>query len=139
MRLPATRHSGDSWTWITRLALAATAGYLLWLTACLIGKPAIPWDDHFISYIYSRNLATGHGLRYNATDASPTEGFSSLTHVVLVAAGYRLGLDPLLTTRVLSLLFFLLVPATLGLSLAGLLHVPASAALLLTCAAQLLL
>ena len=122
-----------------RLALAAAAACIIWLTACTIGSEEIPWDDNFISYIYSRNVAAGHGFRYNATDPSPTEGFSSLTHVVLVAAGFKLGLDPLLATRLIGSLFFLLIPATLGLSLARLLRLPAAVPLLITCAAQFLL
>ena len=63
-------------------------------------------DDAYITYIYGQNLADGHGLRYNISDAAPTEGSSSLLHVMLVAVGTHFEIDPLTLTRGLSVLGF---------------------------------
>ncbi len=61
-------------------------------------------DDAYITYIYARNLAEGAGLRYNALDPNPTEGSTSLLHVLLTAGGLRLGFTPLAFTRIISVL-----------------------------------
>jgi hypothetical protein len=67
-------------------------------------------DDAFITYVYARNLAEGHGLRFNAADPDPVEGFSSPLHVGFAALAEAAGMDPVVSTRVLSLLAFLAVP-----------------------------
>lgn len=123
-------------SWIVSLTLAAGFCYLAWLTGCAAAGKQLPWDDNFISYIYSRNLAEGHGLRYNIGDIRPTEGFSSLTHVLVVAMGYAFGMDPLVVTRGLSLACFLLIPVTLGWSLSRLLKTPLPDALAIACASM---
>ena len=63
-------------------------------------------DDAYITYVYGQNLAEGHGIRYNPTDADPTEGSSSLLHVLMVAGGVKLGIDPLTLTRGLAMTLF---------------------------------
>lgn len=65
-------------------------------------------DDAYITYIYAQNLADGFGLRYNATDLSPTEGSSSLLQTLLVAGAAKAGLDPLLFSRALNIGIFAL-------------------------------
>jgi arabinofuranosyltransferase len=60
------------------------------------------FDDAFISFRYSRHLAAGQGLTWNVGEP-PTEGYSSVLHVVGLAPLIRAGADPLLATRVLSL------------------------------------
>jgi len=67
-------------------------------------------DDAYITYIYSEHLAQGFGLRYNVSDADPTEGSSSLLHLGLVAIGFLMGLDPLTFTRLLGVTIFLVAP-----------------------------
>ena len=69
-------------------------------------------DDAFISFRYAKNLADGHGLRFNISDA-PIEGYSNFLWVVLLAGARRVGLDIPTTAWVLSiasaaLLFFAL-------------------------------
>lgn len=90
---------------------------LVWILACQISESR--WDaidDSFITYVYSRNLAEGHGIRYNSTDIEPTEGSSSLLHVFILALAFKLDIDPLTATRGLSLVFFLTVPFVVGLA-----------------------
>jgi hypothetical protein len=58
-------------------------------------------DDAFISYRYAQNLAAGHGLVFNPGER--VEGYSNFLWVVLVAAGIRLGIDPLLCSKLLGL------------------------------------
>jgi hypothetical protein len=136
---PATRTPGftaNPWPWAVTLTLAAAFLYLAWLTGGAITAREFAWDDNFISYIYSRNLAEGHGLRYNIDDPVPTEGFSSLTHVLLVALGFRFGVDPLVMTRSFSLVSFLLIPVALALGLSKLSKAPVHEALAVACASQ---
>jgi hypothetical protein len=134
---PWFSRTGFPWSLVTTLALAAAIGYLAWAGACTIGAPETVWDDNYMTYVYSRNLAQGHGLRFNPTDASPTEGFSSLSHVLLVTLGDKLGMDPLVASRGLSLFIFLLIPLVIGVPLARLLETPRSPVLACAYGAQL--
>src|SRR5437762_1835008 len=59
-------------------------------------------DDAFIAFQYARHLAEGVGLRFNVTDAQPTEGYSSLLHVLALATSFRFGGEPLIATRLLA-------------------------------------
>ncbi len=96
--------------------------FVSWYAACHIShfRDFAP-DDAFITYIYGRNLAEGHGLRYNPADSTPTEGFSSLLHVVITALGYRLGIEGLTLTRGVNALVFgfmsILIAATASTSI----------------------
>ena len=49
-------------------------------------------DDAYITYRYAENLATGHGLVFNAA-APPVEGYSNLSWIVLLAGLARRGFD----------------------------------------------
>jgi len=136
--LVESRRAASFWSWTAGLSLAVAVVSLVWITACVMGTREITWDDNYISYIYSRNLAQGHGLRYNAADPAPTEGVSSLSHVLLVALTDRLGVDPLAASRGASLLFFVLIPLLVGLPLARLLEMSAVTALAVCYAGQIL-
>ena len=87
------------------VSLAIVAFALVgWLLACLVNTTRErAADDAFITYIYGRNLAEGHGLRYNASDPEPTAGTSSTLHVLLCAAATRLDLDLLAFTRLIGI------------------------------------
>jgi hypothetical protein len=74
-------------------------------------------DDAYITFVYARNLAEGHGLRFNANDLRPVEGFSSPSHVLITAATLRARLDPLEFTRGLGLVAFLTVPLAFALAI----------------------
>ena len=59
-------------------------------------------DDAFILFRYARNLVRGGGFAWDPGGA-PIEGFTSTLHVLLLAAGLRLGVDPLLLAQLLGL------------------------------------
>jgi len=61
------------------------------------------FDDSFITYRYAKNLADGNGIVFNPGDP-PTEGYTPLLLVLLLAPFLKIGLDPLVITRVLSFL-----------------------------------
>jgi hypothetical protein len=60
-------------------------------------------DDAFISFRYARNLATGHGLVFNAGDPQPVEGYTNFLWTLLLAGTTVLGLDPEMAARILGL------------------------------------
>jgi hypothetical protein len=70
----------------------------------------VDFDDNWITYRYARNLAAGSGFVFNPGDPAPTEGFTSLFHVVFTALGLRLGFEPLLFSQISSLLLLGSVP-----------------------------
>lgn len=65
-------------------------------------------DDAGISFAYARNLAEGHGL-VSQPGASPVEGYSNFTWVVLLSPFFLVKLfDPAITPKILSLALVLL-------------------------------
>jgi hypothetical protein len=50
-------------------------------------------DDCFISFRYARNLADGHGLRFNLGETTPVEGYSNFLWVLACALLEKLRLD----------------------------------------------
>lgn len=98
------------------LALGALA-LLAWLLACVVTTTKDrAADDAYITYVYGRNLAEGHGLRYNASDVEPTSGTSSTLHVLLCALATKLELDPLAFTRLLGIAAMLAAAVACGLA-----------------------
>ncbi len=63
----------------------------------------VVFDDAFISYRYAENLADGYGLTWNRGMA-PTEGYTNFLLVIILSFFIRIGLHPLLMTRLLSYL-----------------------------------
>jgi hypothetical protein len=63
-------------------------------------------DDQFISLRYARNLVEGNGLVFNPGER--VEGFTNPSYVLVAALCMIVGLDPLLTTRIISFLCALL-------------------------------
>ena len=59
-------------------------------------------DDAYISFRYARNLAHGHGLVYNAGER--VEGYTNFLFTVLLAGGIRVGLGPVVFSKVLGAL-----------------------------------
>jgi hypothetical protein len=78
--------------------LAAYVALTLWLVA-----PNTPIDDAYISFRYARHLASGHGLVFNLNEA-PVEGYSSLSWVLILAAGARAGIGLPALSQILGLL-----------------------------------
>ena len=67
--------------------------------AVFVGVLALAWlnrfvqDDAFIAFRYADHLAHGQGLVFNLGER--VEGYTCFLYVLLVAAGIRLGLDPI--------------------------------------------
>ncbi|HET9886334.1 MAG TPA: hypothetical protein VFR10_02385, partial [bacterium] len=61
-------------------------------------------DDAFISFRYARNLVHGHGLVFNVGER--VEGYTNFLWTVVIAAGMKLGLDPVMLSQVLGILGF---------------------------------
>ncbi len=61
-------------------------------------------DDAFISFRYADNLAHGHGLVWN--EGERVEGYTNFLWTMLVAAGIRLGFDPVFWSQAIGLLCF---------------------------------
>jgi hypothetical protein len=58
-------------------------------------------DDSFITYRYARNLAHGLGPAWNPGDP-PVEGYSNFLWMLMTALAMRLGIDPVVASRVLG-------------------------------------
>jgi hypothetical protein len=105
--------------------------FVVWYLACALSL----WrdsamDDAYITYVYGRHLAEGHGLRFNVADADPTPGSSSLLHVLLSSAAIARGIDPLVATRWLGLACVAFVGLVLGLAAARAARAPLGAGVL---------
>jgi hypothetical protein len=83
------------------------AGLLLFCLTVYLGSMIsqrnLVFDDAFITYRYARNLANGAGITWNPNEA-PVEGYTNFLLVILLAPLIKLGADPLLATRLFSLL-----------------------------------
>lgn len=105
--------------------------FAAWYGSCRLGtERAAVADDSYITYTYARNVADGHGLRFNATDPEPTSGCSTELHLLYCAAAISLGLDPLLATRGLSLGAVIAIGLLLGLCAARIARAPWNSGLL---------
>ncbi len=96
------------------LICVLVTGLALWHASVLLERPAFPFDDAYISFRYADNFVRGRGLVYNPGE--PVEGYTNFLWVLLIAAGIRLGFDPLDTAQVLggaSLLICLVLLARL--------------------------
>jgi arabinofuranosyltransferase len=60
-------------------------------------------DDAFISFRYARHLVEGLGLRFNASEMPPVEGYSNLAWILALAPFEALGLDLVVPSRALSI------------------------------------
>ena len=75
--------------------LCVVTGLLAARTAILI-IAAWPFtvDDTYITLRYAKHLAEGRGIVWNLGEHPPVEGYSNFLYVLLGAAAYRIGLDP---------------------------------------------
>jgi hypothetical protein len=92
---------------LERRLVALGLGLSLVGLALHVSVYAFVTDDAFIAFRYARNLAEGLGPVFNPGER--VEGYSSPLHVLLLAAGFRAGIDPERAARAISL------AATLGL------------------------
>jgi hypothetical protein len=59
------------------------------------------YDDAYISFRYSLNLASGHGLVWNV-GGEPTQGYTNFLFVILTAVGIKVGASAEATAHVLN-------------------------------------
>jgi hypothetical protein len=69
-------------------------------------------DDAYISFRYAENLARGQGLVFNVGER--VEGYTNFLWVILLAIPARLGLDLVVSSKVLGGVFALATLWTLG-------------------------
>jgi len=84
--------------------LAPYAGPALAVLGCVVGLVLFGdfvTDDASISLRYARNLADGHGLRWNVGE-DPVEGYSNFSHVLLGALALKVGLPALKVLRLVN-------------------------------------
>lgn len=64
-----------------------------------------PWmiDDAFISFRYAEHLSQGHGMVFNVGER--VEGYTSFLWIILLGLGNKLGLDIVLSSKILGFLF----------------------------------
>lgn len=79
------------------LGLLAPMVALLWN---MVRNSPFTIDDSFISFRYSRNLADGLGLVYNAGEY--IEGYTNFLFTLVLALGVALGIDPVLASKLLG-------------------------------------
>lgn len=77
--------------------------YLLSAAGNIYSQRNLVFDDAFISYRYARNLANGDGITWNPNEA-PVEGYTNFLLVLILAPFIKFGADPLLVTRILSII-----------------------------------
>lgn len=127
----AQRGAGAGTAALELVVGAALLGFVVWYLACALSlHRESAMDDAYITYVYGRNLAEGHGLRFNPSDAEPTPGASSLLHAVFAAQAIARGADPLVATRWLGLACVALVGLTLGAAASRATRAPFGAGLL---------
>ncbi len=62
-------------------------------------------DDAFISLRYARNLSSGNGLVFNIGER--VEGYTNFLWIIIVSLFIRLGADPVVTAKILGVIFSL--------------------------------
>ncbi|MBM4156206.1 MAG: hypothetical protein FJ221_14445 [Lentisphaerae bacterium] len=96
------RSAGRRWWIAVTVAWLATLGVSLALSTYTL-------DDSWITYRYARNLAEGHGLKWNPSDDHAFEAYTSFSHVLLTAGMQAAGLDPAAGSKVLGMGFNLVL------------------------------
>jgi hypothetical protein len=95
----------------------ARAAAIFVASACAFGlyrAVSLRWvsDDAFVSFRYAQHLVRGHGLVFNVGER--VEGYTNFLWTMMLAAGMRVGLEPILLSEVMGLACFV---ALLGLYL----------------------
>jgi hypothetical protein len=82
-------------------------GYFLWSERTTAGTYGFPLDDSWIHAQFARNLALGNGFSYNP--GVPVSGSTAPLWTLLTAVGYLVSGDPVLSTKVIGVLFLGLI------------------------------
>ncbi len=95
----------------TRFATLSEYGIIFLLLAVTGVAYVLHWsftiDDAAISFSYARNFAQGFGLGALYPGAARVAGYSNLLWVILLASGAWLGIETLLVSKILGLVFSL--------------------------------
>lgn len=93
---------------LVRGATALLGAWLLYRLYILVGNAwAFTADDAYITLRYARSMAAGKGLMWNPGDF-PVEGYSNFLYVLIGAASFKLGWDPVLTVKLVGVASLLL-------------------------------
>jgi hypothetical protein len=87
--------------WFLPAAAVVLALFALTLLACIHVRGLGAADDAFITFRMARNLAEGHGLRFNP-DGPPVEAASNFLLTVTLAGAHRLGLSLIQTSAAIG-------------------------------------
>jgi arabinofuranosyltransferase len=68
------------------------------------------WDDAYITFRFAKHFADGQGLIWNI-GGEPVEGFTSFLHVIFLALGIKLGIDPWIGSLIISVISVLTTAA----------------------------
>jgi hypothetical protein len=88
---------------IALLVMLLAVGYYLHSEHQATGTYGFPLDDSWIHAQFARNLALGHGFSYNP--GVPVSGSTAPLWTLLMAAGYLVTGDPVLSGNLLGVLF----------------------------------
>lgn len=91
-------------------AVLLLAGILIYGAQVYVNQNLL-LDDAYITFRYARNLTEGLGLRWNPS-GTPTEGFTSMAHVLFLSACARAGL-PLPATNLTFLILAMMAASAL--------------------------
>jgi len=84
-------------------AMLLCAAYYLWREHSLTCAFGFPLDDSWIHAQFARNLALGRGFSYNP--GVPASGSTAPLWTLVCATGYLISGDPVLSAKLLGLLF----------------------------------
>ena len=73
-------------------------------------------DDPYISYRYAQNVVEGKGFVFN--EGERVEGYSNFLFVLILATAYKLGIDLIIFSRLIGLIFSILILLLIYLMLA---------------------
>ncbi len=65
-------------------------------------------DDAYITFRYSKNLASGNGMVWNPGGAH-TQGYTNFLFMLIIAFGYKLSIPPLIMAQVFNYIGLLLI------------------------------
>lgn len=109
--MPGARTKPLQWEWIV---VGLVVGVSVWMYAAnLRANRGQVFEDSYITFRYAQHLAGGHGLVWNIGGA-PTEGFTNLLLVAIVAALAPIQAEPLVVVRTISVVSTLLIALLLG-------------------------
>lgn len=89
----------DKQTYKTTILSLASIGLIFILHALYL---ECTWEDAFITFRFSKNLANGHGFVWNIGEG-PVEGYTNFLWVVLNAGAIIAGIDPTYFSLILGL------------------------------------